>query len=217
MDFIKRDIPRWQTYELPEETNDWYNIYCDLREQTERSLDADAEIMKKAIDGINNKRAALTPQIIPQSKGRYLAHGRPAKKKNSIFQPVKRNNALAVPTKALNSRASQVQRAPRALVEEHQEARRPAQPKVNAPKRSSLPPSLQHPMLAKNEDKLRALTSSAPRADPTPDLKRQATSPPLPPSPAPASSQPSGPSTSGPVMRRRPPPSVFMPSKRRRV
>lgn len=142
------------------------------------------------------------------------------KKKNSIFQPVKRNNALTVPTKALNSRASQVQRAPRSLVEEHQEARRPAQPKVNVPKRPTLPASLQHPMLAKNEEKLRALTSNTARADATPDLKRRATSPP-PPLPsslsAPISSQSSGPSTSGPVMRRRPPPSVFMPPKRRRV
>jgi len=250
MDFIKRDIPRWETYHLPEESNDWYNIYCDLREQTDRSLDADAEMMKKAIDGINNKRALLTPQIIPQNKSHRMPHAKPTskqrhaaydrkmggidtgytmprsesaafgKKKNNIFQPQRRNTALAVPTKALNNRASQVQRAPRALVEEHQESRRP-KTQVNAAKRPGTLPSLQHPMLAQNEAKLRALTGNGARADAEPDLKRRATSPPpssrSAPPPPPPPPQPSGPSSSGPVMRRRPPPSIFMPPKRRRV
>jgi elongin-A len=248
MDFIKRDIPRWDTYSLPEQSNNWYNIYCDLREQTDRSLDADAEIMKKAIDGINDKRALLTPQIIPQNKSHRMAHARPTskqrsaardrslggrniggplpressgwgKKKPNIFQPARRNTALTIPTKALNTRASQVPRAPRALVEEHQESRRP-KPTIAAPKH--LPPALQHPLLAQNEAKLRALTGNPARADAKPDLKRRATSPP------PASSSSSAPSapfppqssglpSSGPVMRRRPPPSIFMPPKRRRM
>lgn len=237
MDFIKRDIPRWETYHLPEKSNDWYNIYRDLREQTDRSLDADAEMMKKAIDGINNKRALLTPQIIPQNKSHRMAHAKPTskqrhaaydrkmggietgytmprsdafgKKKNNIFAPQKRNTALTVPTKALNNRASQVQRAPRALIEEHQESRRP-KPTPTAPKPAALPPSL-----AQNEAKLRALTGNAAAADLKPDLKRRATSPPHSSHSAPV--HPSGPPSSGPVMRRRPPPSIFMPPKRRRV
>ncbi|KAJ5366601.1 RNA polymerase II transcription factor SIII subunit A [Penicillium brevicompactum] len=253
MDIIKRDIPRWETYQLPAESNDWYNIYCDLREQTERALDADAEMMRKAIDGINNKRAALTPQIIPQSKSHRMAHARPSarqrhaaydrkmggistdaglhiprsefgpKKKNNIFQPTRRNNALTVPTKALSNRSSQVQRAPRALIEDHQVARRPTQQKPHAPPK---PPSVaaslqqQHAMLARNEDKLRALTGGTVRAEPNPGSKRRATSPPPSSSSSRREPQPSpssGPSTSGPIMRRRPPPSIFMPPKRRRV
>jgi elongin-A len=245
IDFIKRDIPRWETYHIPEESNEWYNIYCDLREQTDRSLDADAEMMKKAIEGINNKRALLTPQIIPQNKSHRMAHAKPTskqrhaaydrkmggieigynvprpdarsdpfgKKKNNIFAPQRRNTALTVPTKALNNRATQVQRAPRALIEEHQESRRPRP--TPAPKSvGTLPTSV----LAQNEAKLRALTGHG-TAGAKPDLKRRATSPPPPSSsrsapPAPSSS---GPPPSGPVMRRRPPPSVFMPPKRRRV
>jgi elongin-A len=38
IEFIKRDIPNWDQYELPEESNDWYQVYCDLGEQVERSL-----------------------------------------------------------------------------------------------------------------------------------------------------------------------------------
>jgi elongin-A len=241
MDFIKRDIPRWETYHLPEQCNDWYNIYCDLREQTDRSLDADAEMMKKAIEGINNKRALLTPQIIPQNKSHRMAHAKPTskqrhaaydrrmggietgypmprsdpfgKKKNNIFHPQKRNTALTVPTKALNNRATQVPRAPRALIEEHQESRRP-KPTANAPKR---PDTLAPSLLAQNEAKLLALTGNAAAPDVKPDLKRRATSPPPSSRSVPPAPSSSGPPSSGPVMRRRPPPSIFMPPKRRRV
>lgn len=152
-----------------------------------------------------------------------------SKKKNSIFQPTKRNNALTVPTKALSNRSSQVQRAPRALIEDHQVARRPVPPKANAPPKpptveASLQP--QHATLAKNEARLRALTSGTARAESNPASKRRASSPLAAPGPSSSSShsrpepsptQSSGPSTSGPIMRRRPPPSIFMPPKRRRV
>ncbi|KAJ5964715.1 RNA polymerase II transcription factor SIII subunit A [Penicillium vulpinum] len=222
LELIKRDIPDWEKYQLPESTNNWYGVYCDLRDQVQRSLDADAERMKMAIDGISAKRALLTPKLIPEGKGLRMAGSRPSSvrqrhatydrrlvghdKKPSIFQPQKRNTALTMPTKSLTNRASQVKRAPIGLVEEH---RRPAeQPAPQpAPKPQSLPPrisrrpgmlpsSLQHPMLAKNEARLRALTSTASVASPRgasssdasgvkrspavatePKLKRRATSP----------------------------------------
>ncbi|KAI3238386.1 hypothetical protein DTO012A9_1856 [Penicillium roqueforti] len=192
LELIKRDIPEWEKYHLPDSTNNWYGVYCDLRDQVQRSLDADAERMKMAIDGISAKRALLTPKLIPESKGLRMAGSRPSvrqrhapydrrigggvEKKPSIFQPQKRNTALTMPTKSLNNRASQVKRAPIGLVEEH---RRPAEQPAPQPiskaqplpprisrRPGMLPPSLQHPMLGKNEARLRALTSTASTASP---------------------------------------------------
>ncbi|KAJ5486438.1 hypothetical protein N7530_000738 [Penicillium desertorum] len=241
LELIKRDIPDWEKYHLPDNTNNWYGIYCDLRDQAQRSLDADAERMKMAIDGISAKRALLTPKLIPERKGLRMAGSRPSfrqrhatynhrtggggvEKKPSIFQPQKRNTALTMPTKSLNNRASQVKRAPIGLVEEH---RRPAeQPASKPPSKAQplpprisrrpgmLPPSLQHPMLAKNEARLRALTSTASAGpsrgasssdasgvkkspavatEPKPTLKRRATSPPN------GAGKPSGSASSRPV------------------
>ncbi|KAJ5045455.1 hypothetical protein NUH16_002272 [Penicillium rubens] len=227
LELIKRDIPDWEKYHLPDNTNNWYGVYCDLRDQAQRSLDADAERMKMAIDGISAKRALLTPKLIPERKGLRMAGSRPSfrqrhatynhrtggggvEKKPSIFQPQKRNTALTMPTKSLNNRASQVKRAPIGLVEEHRRPAEQAAPKPPSkaqplPPRISRrpgmsPPSLQHPMLAKNEARLRALTSTASAAasprgassndasgvkkspavatEPKPTLKRRATSPP---------------------------------------
>ncbi|KXG54663.1 RNA polymerase II transcription factor SIII, subunit A [Penicillium griseofulvum] len=186
LELIKRDIPDWEKYQLPENTNNWYGVYCDLCDQVQRSLDADAERMKMAIDGISAKRALLTPKLIPEGRGLRMAGSRPSvrqrhatydrrmvghDKKPSIFQPQKRNTALTMPTKSLNNRASQVKRAPIGLVEEHRRPTaeqsapqpmskpQPLAPRISRP--SMLPPSLQHPMLARNEARLRALTSTA--------------------------------------------------------
>ena len=127
LEFIKRDIPDWKDWTLPKNTNRWYEFYCDLRESAQRSLDADAEKLKAAIDGIQSERARLTPKIIAGPAGkrsRKGATGGSKKNANSIFAPQRRNNALAVPTKELNTRASRVTRAPKALVEDH---RRPVE------------------------------------------------------------------------------------------
>jgi elongin-A len=80
IEFIKRDIPNWDQYELPEESNDWYQVYCDLGEQVERSLEADAEKMKMALDGISNQRARLTPKILDNGKSLRMAGARPTTK-----------------------------------------------------------------------------------------------------------------------------------------
>ncbi|OQD89311.1 hypothetical protein PENSOL_c064G11570 [Penicillium solitum] len=258
LELIKRDIPEWEKYQLPEHTNNWYGVYCDLRDQVQRSLDADAEKLKMAIDGISAKRALLTPKLIPESKGLRMAGSRPSvrqrhttydrrtgmvEKKPSIFQPQKRNTALTMPTKSLNNRASQVKRAPIGLVEEH---RRPAEQSVPQPaskaqplpprisRRPGMPPpSLQQPMLAKNEARLRALTSTASATPPGgasssdapgvkkspavasgPKLKRRATSPPHgaeKPSSSSSSSLPNPPTSSLPPAR---PPSSGPPPPR---
>ncbi|KAJ5151071.1 uncharacterized protein N7482_010323 [Penicillium canariense] len=151
LELIKRDIPQWNTYDLPKHTNRWYEIYCDLRAEVQRELDADAEKMKMAIDGIKSERARLEPEVMKHlpamkpslrqriasfdrrsggrgsslSRGDTLAPG--AKKKSTIFTPQRRNNALAVPTKHLSNRATQIKQAPRSLVEVH---RRPAEQPV---------------------------------------------------------------------------------------
>lgn len=211
-----------------------------------------------AIDGISAKRALLTPKLIPESKGLRMAGSRPSvrqrhttydrrtgmvEKKPSIFQPQKRNTALTMPTKSLNNRASQVKRAPIGLVEEHrrpaeQSAPQPASKAQPLPPRISRrpgmpPPSLQQPMLAKNEARLRALTSTASATPPGgasssdapgvkkspavasgPKLKRRATSPPHgaeKPSSSSSSSLPNPPTSSLPPSR---PPSSGPPPPR---
>lgn len=144
LELIKRDIPRWNTYDLPKHTNRWYEIYCDLHAEVQRELDADAAKMKMAIDGIKSERAQLQPKVMNQlprgvrasrpriaSRGVYIprsGHTAPeAKKKAAIFAPQRRNAALAVPTKHLSTRATQIKKAPRSLIEEH---RRPVEQSV---------------------------------------------------------------------------------------
>ncbi|KAJ5805999.1 uncharacterized protein N7503_003601 [Penicillium pulvis] len=145
LNFIRRDIPKWEQYDLPEKTHQWYEIYCDLREDVQRALDADAEKMKMALDGIKSERTRLTPKIIPGHKGRGSRISRSTftrrpfsgipsasvdKKKSTIFSAPRRNNALAVPTKHLSTRASQVKKAPISLIEEH---RQPTEQPVKQP------------------------------------------------------------------------------------
>lgn len=84
LEFIKRDIPQWETYNLPDKTNNWYDFYCDLREIVQRSLDADAEKMKNAIDGIKSERARLTPKIISGPKSKRLPGMRPTTRQRYV-------------------------------------------------------------------------------------------------------------------------------------
>ncbi|RJE26245.1 hypothetical protein PHISCL_01403 [Aspergillus sclerotialis] len=232
LELIKRDIPKWEEYNLPKESECWYEIYCDLREQVQKSVDKDAEKMKMALDGINSERAKHNTKFVtdrrsirlprerPTAKQRYASYdrkmggiapifaspksglstsdplGAPAwsferpqiprseassapRKKNNIFNAPRRNNVLSVPTKQLNSRATQIKQAPRALVEEHRRpaepivARRKGPPTLAAPGRSRLQ-STSKPDDGKStvtgqsfkerEARLRALTSGSPPA-----------------------------------------------------
>ncbi|KAJ5287031.1 hypothetical protein N7478_002717 [Penicillium angulare] len=184
LEFIRRDIPQWDRYELPKSTNKWYEIYCDLQEDVQRALDADAEKMKMALDGIKSERTRLTPKIIAGPKGKSTRSFRPGPgirsepRKPTIFTPQRRNNALAIPTKHLTNRATQVRRAPRSLIEVH---RRPTDPPVPSAPGSALTASKrvdkdarapvapgrlnQHPSsssLAEREARLRAIASGNP-------------------------------------------------------
>ncbi|KAJ5733463.1 RNA polymerase II transcription factor SIII (Elongin) subunit A [Penicillium malachiteum] len=188
LEFIKRDIPKWERYEIPEESDKWYEVYCDLREAVQREIDADAEKMMMALNGIKSERDRLTPKIVsaPQGKGGQrrptssfrFSGSRPdfsssvGKRKQNIFTPQRRNNALAMPTKKLNSRASQVKQAPRSLIEIH---RRP-EPSEEARLRA-IASGKQPPPLSTEKIPIPTGASSAKQEN---NLKRRATSPPPP-------------------------------------
>ena len=204
LEFIKRDIPQWGDYALPENPDCWYDVYCSLIERVQKSVEEDAERLKMALDGIKSERAKHSAKFVtdrrrlprerPTTRQRYALHNRKmrgispfssgtssradtiaTKRKNSIFSAPKMNPALAVPTKQLNSKATQVKHAPLSLIEDH---RRPSMPisgpvhKSNtpiliAPGRSnsnkSIAPSSDHvaitPSLREREAKLRELTT----------------------------------------------------------
>lgn len=191
LEFIKRDIPQWETYDIPEKTTQWYELYCDLREMVQRSVDADAEVLKRTIDGIQSEKAKLTPKLISGKSVPGMRRSRTAprsgppiaaqKKTNNIFAPQKRNNAMAKPTHSLNSKASQVRQAPISLVMAHQQPAMPPVPKRNegirapmAPGRSRLQGSSsssasprpvsnnKSPSLAEREARLKAIASGRP-------------------------------------------------------
>ena len=226
LELIKRDIPKWEEYELPETSPCWYDIYCDLREQVQKSVDEDAAKLKMALDGISSERAKHCAKFVtdrrsislprerPTAKQRYASYDRkmggiapvfvppkpginstdplgatswsferpqmprsettPSRKKKTIFSATKRNSILSVPTQKLNTRASQVKQAPRALVEEHRRPSEPVAPRRNgplqliAPGRSRMRSAVGStsegnmavtPSLREREARLRALTS----------------------------------------------------------
>lgn len=207
MEFIKRDIPRWEEYEIPEDPECWYNVYCNLLERVQKSVEEDAERLKMALDGINSERAKHTSKFVtdrrssirlprerPTARQRYamfdrkMRGGGPAaagrmnnnmmmgstKKRghhSNIFAAPKVNPALAVPTKQLNSKATQVTQAPLSLIEHHRSttktggdgsqksASRPP-PVLIAPGRSShIKGGGSNLSLHEREERLRALTS----------------------------------------------------------
>lgn len=154
MEFIKRDIPQWETYDLPMETNNWYEVYCDLREMVQRSVDADAEVLKRTIDGIQSEKAKLTPKIISGKSVPGMRRSRvsfrpglalPGQKKQNIFAPQRRNNLMANPTHSLNSKASQVRQAPISLVMAHQQPVKQQSSKQNESIRAPMAPGRSKP------------------------------------------------------------------------
>ncbi|KAJ5485419.1 hypothetical protein N7539_005407 [Penicillium diatomitis] len=205
LELIKRDIPQWQKYELPQNSNSWYEIYCDLQAEVQRELEADAAKLKRAIDGIQSERAQLQPKVmnsIPRgvrgSRGRVVPRGpmssADARKKSAIFAPQRRNPALIVPTKHLNNRATQITKAPLSLIEAH---RRPADPP--APTREAAAGRISVPgkMLSKSTRPLPALHSSSALADREARLRAIAAGKPIPPRPL-SNSAPTGSTTDRP-------------------
>ncbi|KAL2872663.1 elongin A domain-containing protein [Aspergillus lucknowensis] len=87
LEFIKRDIPKWDEISLPEQPDCWYDVYDDLREQVQKAVDEDAEKLKMALDGISSERAKHSailvdrrslrlPRERPTAKQRYASFDR---------------------------------------------------------------------------------------------------------------------------------------------
>lgn len=231
MGFIKRDIPRWQQYELPKEPASWYDVYNDLVQQVQREVDEDSLLLKKAVDKINSEKATIhvkDSNFLPQARRgwrNYQTRSEP--KKTGIFGN-KRNKALAVPTHRLNSGASQIRNVPQWLVDEHKQPLPVAAPKRPTPagvpstnSRTAVSPrSLNRPQMAQSASRL---ATSPSKTQPTPGSRTILT--PKRPTGVPPSGgvrAPTGTSSAGQPpapMRKRPissDPKMFMEPKRRR-
>lgn len=183
MAFIKRDIPHYERFQLPPESDCTYELYSDLIMQLDAEVEADAIAMAKALNRINEERAQHSSKFItdprsvrlpmkrrPVKPSHPLSYGIPPRlatattihgeqltfrerseapregsKKNSIFAS-KKNKVLAVPTHQLNSRASQITRVPKSLVEDH---KRPATQSTPSPRRILAPraPAVGYPKI----------------------------------------------------------------------
>lgn len=130
IEFIKRDIPQWEQYDIPSESDSWYDIYCDLLDQVQREVEEGALQLKQAVDKFYSDKASNAAVLVkdtsrlPKMKRRTYTgsgSGRSEPKKNSIFSS-KRNKMLAVPTHQLHSGASRINRVPQWLVDEHKQA-----------------------------------------------------------------------------------------------
>ncbi|GFF32305.1 elongin-A [Aspergillus udagawae] len=80
LDFIKRDIPRWDEYDLPEQPDCWYDIYCDLQQRVQKAVEEDAEKLKMALDGINSERAKHSAKFVTDRRIIPLPRERPTAK-----------------------------------------------------------------------------------------------------------------------------------------
>jgi elongin-A len=183
MAFIKRDIPHYDRFQLPPESDCTYELYSDLIMQLDAEVEADAIAMAKALNRINEERAQHSSKFItdprsvrlpmkrrPVKPSHPLSYGIPPRlatattihgeqltfrerpeapregsKRNSIFAS-KKNKVLAVPTHQLNSRASQITRVPKSLIEDH---KRPATQTTPSPRRILAPraPAVGYPKI----------------------------------------------------------------------
>lgn len=116
-----------------------------------------------------------------------------AKRKPTIFTPRRRNTALAVPTKHLNTRATQIKQAPRSLIEEHRRPQEPSALKRKEPPTPIAPgrsrqqaastassPTATNNASSRKEVRRRTLTSNKPAPSPsqsTNNTRKEASSP----------------------------------------
>ncbi|EFE36294.1 RNA polymerase II transcription factor SIII (Elongin) subunit A, putative [Trichophyton benhamiae CBS 112371] len=64
IEFIKRDIYFWETLDLTEPPESWYQFYTSLREQAAKKVDEDAERMKRALQGLDKEKLKHTPKLV---------------------------------------------------------------------------------------------------------------------------------------------------------
>ncbi|OKL60777.1 hypothetical protein UA08_04443 [Talaromyces atroroseus] len=127
MEFIKRDIPRWEQYDLPEESDCWYDIYCDLVEQFQSELEEGALQLKQAVDKFYSDKASNAAVLVkdtnrlPKPRRRFHTGSRTTESKKTGLFSSKRNKVLAVPTHQLSTGASRINHVPQWLVDEHKQ------------------------------------------------------------------------------------------------
>jgi elongin-A len=80
IEFFKRDVPQWEQFELPETSDCWYKVYCNLYEQVQREVEEDAERLKLALDGINSERAKHTSKFVADRRMARLPREQPTNK-----------------------------------------------------------------------------------------------------------------------------------------
>jgi elongin-A len=190
INFIKRDVPRWEQYDIPKEPPSWYDIYNDLVEQVQREVDEDALRLKMAVDKIDSQKSSIfvkDTSFLPQRRRGWKTFQttRNEPKKTGIFSS-KRNKALAVPTHRLNSGASEIRHVPQWLVDEHKQPMPVAAPKrptptgmpksntpgvsSNATSRTVVPPrTANRPQMAQSAAARPAVSPS--KTKPTPDSR----------------------------------------------
>ncbi|EEH37134.1 hypothetical protein PAAG_07552 [Paracoccidioides lutzii Pb01] len=64
IEFIKRDVPRFDELVLPENPESWYDVYHELLEKTAREVDEDAERMKLALLGLDSHKAKHSSMMV---------------------------------------------------------------------------------------------------------------------------------------------------------
>ncbi|BDD63145.1 hypothetical protein MPDQ_003229 [Monascus purpureus] len=80
LEFIKRDIPKWEQYDLPENPDSWYDVYCGLLERVRKSVEEDAEQMKMALEKINSERTKHSAKFVTDRRSIRLPRERPTTK-----------------------------------------------------------------------------------------------------------------------------------------
>ncbi|KAF9885259.1 hypothetical protein FE257_013057 [Aspergillus nanangensis] len=80
LEFIKRDIPRWDEHDLPETSECWYDVYCDLQDRVQRAVDEDAEKLRMALEGISSERAKHSAKFVADRRDIGLPRERPTAK-----------------------------------------------------------------------------------------------------------------------------------------
>jgi elongin-A len=84
MGFIKRDIPQYDRFELPPESDCTYELYSALMDQIHEEVEADAVAMAKALNRIDQERAQHSSKFITDPRSVHLPKPRPTRTLQSV-------------------------------------------------------------------------------------------------------------------------------------
>ncbi|KAJ9623965.1 hypothetical protein H2203_005412 [Taxawa tesnikishii (nom. ined.)] len=266
--FVKRDIPNWEAKLIePKNPASWWKVYKKLMKEDNAQRMAAEEQLKAAMNRHKNDKTSHSTKIlhtvIPQankvrwggeSRGpamgqRALANAKDTKAKLTILkrqinhEQRRREATHAIPFQALSQKRSQVQQAPKDMINQYKKPTTPA-PAASRNLNRDPAPAARNPVFVSRpgplgerdralnaamreeaakrqamEERLRRIKSgnSAAAASASPSTSRNAT-PSGSQQPQPA--QPSRTSTASPApqqVRKRPAHSAFLPAKKRKV